>query len=219
MDKVDPTIGKHHIVVRYRHKNDEKSPFNVIFRVIHICTSKEDIKEHIKSSMQTFAKWAAAQESFESCFILISCTSRVALARVWKDIGGIKAMYGGKLGQLEIVVLLSRSFVIQLCGMMQWLEQNKVYPTTFTERKHRKSKKKRQMPSLLNSGVNESALLASAREMSVQAAAYRARMDVIKRREQQEDYRGESSNPDGESLNEEGGSLNEEGEFSDEEGM
>ncbi|CCX06481.1 Protein of unknown function [Pyronema omphalodes CBS 100304] len=75
------------------------------------------------------------------------------------------------------------------------------------------------MPSLLNSGVNESALLASAREMSVQAAAYRARMDVIKRREQQEDYRGESSNPDGESLNEEGGSLNEEGEFSDEEGM
>jgi hypothetical protein len=136
MDKVDPKNGQHHLAVWWRPEKHGSGPMYAIFRVVHIC-NEGDIDDHIQSSMQTFLEWAAAKETFQGCFILISCISRVALARVSKNSAGeIKVMYAGKSGQLDVVVLMSRAFIIQLCGMMEWLADREIYPTKFTEPGH-----------------------------------------------------------------------------------
>ncbi|KAI5800797.1 hypothetical protein FPQ18DRAFT_301419 [Pyronema domesticum] len=136
MDKVDPKNGQHHLVVWWSPEENRPGTMYDIFRVIHIC-NEGDIDDHIKSSMQTFLEWVAAEKTFQGCFILISCISRVALARVSKNSAGeIKVTYAGKSGQLDVVVLLSRAFIIQLCGMMEWLENRDIYPAKFTEPGH-----------------------------------------------------------------------------------
>ncbi|KAI5819020.1 hypothetical protein BZA77DRAFT_291035 [Pyronema omphalodes] len=215
IDKVDLTTGQHNIVVRYKHKDDKKGPFKVIFRVIHICSRRENVKDHMQSSIQAFSKWAMTQDSFDSCFILISCKDRVVLARVWKCTSGMKITYGGQSGQ-EVVLTSSKSFVFQICGMMQWLEKNNVYPTKFTKRKHCESRKEDKKQALLFSAVNEPILLAGSAGMSVRVERHRAIMSLRRRAQEKKDrqesleQKSESPNKEGESPNEQDGSCSQE---------